>query len=88
MNEESFIISIKRDPNLQHLMNDNKALMAYAKRVAPWLNLETVARYRREYRHRNTPTQDKWQNKIVNFNFETCPTKNSKPISGVPSLGI
>lgn len=70
MNEEAFIITIKRDPNLEHLMHNNKALMAYAKRVAPWLNLETVARYRRAYRFSNTPTQEKYENKIVKFNYE------------------
>ena len=68
--EESMIIAIKQDPKLRYLMHDNKALLEYAKKHASWLNMETLARYRRKYRNSMTPTEKKWNNKIVTFPFE------------------
>lgn len=63
INEEGLIIMIKRDPNLNHLLTDPSKLQKYAVPRYPWMNIETLMRYRREYENKLTPTEEKMNNK-------------------------
>ena len=67
MNEEAFIIKVKSTIELQPLMGNNIALMNYAKREYPHLNLETISRYRRKYMNKKTPTEIRLENSIMVF---------------------
>jgi hypothetical protein len=64
INEEGLIIMIKRDPDLrQRYLKNPKELQRYVINRYPFLNIETVMRYRREYESKLTPTENKMNNK-------------------------